>query len=43
MERYIISWKDSGHKKYVSRINLRFKDEDERKFNEKLETAQYYR
>ena len=43
MERFIISWNDSGRQKYVSRINLRFKDEDKSKFEEKLETAQYYR
>ena len=43
MERYIIFWCDTGRQKYVSRINLRFKDENETKFKEKLETAQYYR
>ncbi|EGR27718.1 hypothetical protein IMG5_190740 [Ichthyophthirius multifiliis] len=41
-DQFLIQW-ESSKQKYVSRVNLRFKNENEQDFQRKLQAAEYYR
>ena len=43
VDKYEVQWLKNGKTKLVTRVNLRFKLEDEDIFNDRLSVAEFYR
>ena len=43
VDKYEVQWLKNGKTKLVTRVNLRFKLEDEDIFNDRLAVAEFYR